>query len=649
MSQRWQDTGAAPADGGEPLSGLGDTALVNRASREPESVGRVVAELSTRHLPAVTGYASLCVSAPPGAATLASEAILTAVLDADPAAPDEAWRPKLLGAVVEVARRRWLDSGRRNELSPDFREWLESGPDQPAAYARSGSAGPESGRYGNGRRTVRPRPGLLRTAFRGLPAHLRTVLWHDVVEREDPAAIGRLLGARTDTVRGWSANARAKFRDAYLRTYADEGDAACRPFTRLVEVAAETRRISPAGDVDGHLADCAYCRRAFDDLSRMEHHCDTLLAEGVLAWGGARYVAERPAAGRAVSGGADEGARDAPETPSAAPATEGTAPEAAAGAAAPTTGHTLGGSRSRRTAQVALTSGAICLGVIAAAALSATHDSGADGRDTTPAQDRPTFSVTAGSPAGSASPRPSPPPKKKKTKKPRTPSPSAPKPSHSRTPPKPPVSGAAVAWDFAEGSGTTVRDGSGRGNDGTLTGSGARSGSHGGSLALNGDRYAEGARGTLDTTRSYTVSAWLNLRSTAEFSTAISQDGQEISGFFLQYDASIDRWRLAICDADSSEADEDEAVSATGPRLGTWQHIVGVYDAPAKEMRLYVDGQLQDTTEHTPVWSATGAFAVGRGKWEGDVADRFRGGIDAVAVFPRVLSSSEIATLARRS
>ncbi|WP_314178097.1 LamG domain-containing protein [Streptomyces winkii] len=585
----------------------------------------------------MTAYASLCVSAARGAGTLAAEAIRWAVLDTDHATSDEAWRPRLLAAVPEVARREWTHSDRREELSADFRDWLESGPDDVPAGARSGSA----------REDVSPRPSVLLSTFRGLPVHLQTVLWHDVVECEEPAAVGRLLGASPDAVRGWRGSARAKFRDDYLRTYADEGDSACRPFVRLVEAASETRGTSTDGDVDDHLAGCAYCRRAFDDLSRMDDDCGTLLAEGVLAWGGARYVAERPALA-ATSGGARERGHEGWEPGATALGAKRTGQERTDG---PTYGQDVpasashtpapddrGGSQRRHTTQVALTSAAVGLVIIGAAVLFATHDSGADSREVARPQDPPTASVTTPSRTPSASPssehpRPSKPPKKK------PPSPSKPA--------KPPVSGSVLQWDFDEDSGATVRDTSGRGNNGTLTGSGARSRSHGGSLSLNGSQYVEGPPGMIDTTGSYTVSAWLNLASKQDFSTAISQDGQEISGFFLQYDNSIDRWRLAIDDRDSSESEEDEAVSAASPVLGTWQHVVGVYDAPAEEIRLYVDGQLQDTTRHAPVFSAQGKFAVGRSKWEGEVADRFRGGIDAVSVFPRALSSSEIATLAR--
>ncbi|NLU75271.1 LamG domain-containing protein [Streptomyces sp. HNM0575] len=645
MSERWQDTGAAPGDGNGSLSDLDDIALVKRAAREPESVEHVVEELSARHLLAVTAYASLCASAEGGAETLAAAGIRSAVLEAEPATPDEALRPRLLAAVLEVARLRWADSDsdsdRREELSADLRDWLESGPDDVPEDAGSNNA-PGAGSAPG---AVDPGPALLRSTFSGLPVHLQVVLWHDVVEREEPAAIGRLLGASPDTVRGWRGSARAKFRDAYLRTYADTGDSECRPFVRLVEAAAETRHISPAGDVDDHLAGCAYCRRAFEDLSRIEDDCDTLLVEGVLAWGGARYVAARLGSG-AKSAGAREQAPEGPESGAtelgAKPTGQEPTDELGMPAPAPHTPgpNDRGGSRRRRTTQVAITSAAVGLAVIAAAAFfaSGSHDGAPQGRETARSQAGPTVSVPSRSPSPSASSEHAKPPDKK-TKKP-TPSPSK--------PPKPAVSGAALQWNFDEESGgAAVRDTSGRGNNGTVTGSGALSRGHGGSLSLNGSQYVEGAAGTIDTTRSYTVSAWLNLASKQDFSTAISQDGQEISGFFLQYDNSIDRWRLAVGFDDSSELDEDEAVSAASPVLGRWQHVVGVYDAPAREIRLYVDGQLQDTTRHTPVWSASGKFAVGRGWWEGEVADRFRGGIDAVSVFPRALSSSEVATLAR--
>ncbi len=112
-----------------------------------------------------------------------------------------------------------------------------------------------------------------------------------------------------------------------------------------------------------------------------------------------------------------------------------------------------------------------------------------------------------------------------------------------------------------------------------------------------------------------TVSAWVRLESKATTQTVAGQDGTNVSGFFLQYGNEDDCWRLAVGHSESTEDEECEVLPLARPELGQWQHLTAVFGTDNDELRLYVDAVLQQVTEHSPAWSARGAFTVGRGLW----------------------------------
>jgi hypothetical protein len=88
------------------------------------------------------------------------------------------------------------------------------------------------------------------------------------------------------------------------------------------------------------------------------------------------------------------------------------------------------------------------------------------------------------------------------------------------------------------------------------------------------------------------------------------------------------------------------AVATSPPITGGWQHLVGVHDAVAGELRLHVDGRLAATAGcFRPGWRARGPFVVGRGFF-GAPADWFTGNIDQVRVWNRALSDDEVSAVA---
>ncbi len=208
-------------------------------------------------------------------------------------------------------------------------------------------------------------------------------------------------------------------------------------------------------------------------------------------------------------------------------------------------------------------------------------------------------------------------------------------------------SGLASYWKFDEASGTTAADSSGSNNTATLLGSAAFtvSGRINGGLNLNGSTaYVDANKNLVDTTASYSVAAWVLLNNTNGYETAVSQDGANVSGFFLQH-VPGSGFAFSITNGDSGTSATTRVIEGAEPSTGRWYHLVGVRDGGANQMRLYMDGSLVSTQTLPTVWSATGHTVIGRGKWNGGNVDWWPGRIDDVHVYTRVLSASEITSV----
>jgi hypothetical protein len=140
------------------------------------------------------------------------------------------------------------------------------------------------------------------------------------------------------------------------------------------------------------------------------------------------------------------------------------------------------------------------------------------------------------------------------------------------------------------------------------------------------------------------VSAWVLLDDISGWHTAVSQDGAHVSGFYLQYSAADDAWAFSMLASDATSAVPARAVAPLPPRTGDWQHLVGVYDSSAGQLRLYVDGARAGTAAFRSGWASSGDFTVGRGLF-GSPADWFSGRIDQVRAWSRALSDSDVAAL----
>jgi alpha-L-arabinofuranosidase len=203
-------------------------------------------------------------------------------------------------------------------------------------------------------------------------------------------------------------------------------------------------------------------------------------------------------------------------------------------------------------------------------------------------------------------------------------------------------------WTLDEGTGTTAADSSGNGNTGTL-GAGAswapgQVGPH--AVAVNGSGAGniDIPKPVVDTSRSFTVSAWIKLNNVNGYQTAVSIDGVNISGFFLQLSAVTGSFAFTRRTADSVNSTEVRADASITPAANTWYHVVGVNDATAGMLRIYVDGLEGNDAAFTSNWQATGHTMIGRGKFGGPV-DFVNGAVDDVSMYQTALTSAQVDAL----
>jgi hypothetical protein len=149
----------------------------------------------------------------------------------------------------------------------------------------------------------------------------------------------------------------------------------------------------------------------------------------------------------------------------------------------------------------------------------------------------------------------------------------------------------------------------------------------------------------VDLSGSFTVAAWVRLDSIKGDHTAVSQDGGEVSGFYLQRRADTGKFAFVLPDQDSNGAGVVAANSKTNAAIGKWYRLVGVRDARNRQLRLYVNGALEGEAPLNTPWWAYGHTVIGRAMRAARQADFWPGAIDDVRLYARVLSPSEIRAL----
>ncbi|MFF1815914.1 LamG domain-containing protein [Kribbella sp. NPDC058245] len=208
-------------------------------------------------------------------------------------------------------------------------------------------------------------------------------------------------------------------------------------------------------------------------------------------------------------------------------------------------------------------------------------------------------------------------------------------------------------WTFEEAAGTAVANKVDGGVGGVLQGGATLTGTDGGAVGrgvqLDGvDGQMATAGPVVRTDQSFSVAAWVKLDKAPQTGWTVpvlAQDGTNVSGYFLWYRQLADKgvWEFYNPSADAVNRPADEMVVSTVPaKVGTLTHLAAVYDAPAKVIRLYVNGAPAGTAPRVAGFDATGPMRIGRGKWNGNPTTTWPGMIDEVRAYNRVISVDEV-------
>lgn len=204
--------------------------------------------------------------------------------------------------------------------------------------------------------------------------------------------------------------------------------------------------------------------------------------------------------------------------------------------------------------------------------------------------------------------------------------------------PEPPASDLTGVgfWPFDEGSGDVAHDAVGD-HDAQLEGGPTWTDGHTGSaLRFDGDNDSvDTGAAVLDTTGGYSVSAWVKLDDLNGFQTAVSQDGDTGSAFFLQYSDEDNRLAFSVTSG--------RALSDQAPQAGKWYHLVGASDLDG--IKLYVDGQLADEEPYCSCTAMAGHTVIGRAKYDGDPVDFWHGSLDQVHVYKHPMTAEQVRQL----
>jgi Concanavalin A-like lectin/glucanases superfamily len=212
---------------------------------------------------------------------------------------------------------------------------------------------------------------------------------------------------------------------------------------------------------------------------------------------------------------------------------------------------------------------------------------------------------------------------------------------------RPSLPAPTADWALNETGGNTAFDSTGA-HDGT-----AEDGWFSGTCFLvngtNSQMFTNGPVLSTGSGDSFTVSAWVYmsaLPASGQYDeTAVSQDGGQDSGFYLQYTEPADRWAFSRVANDGENPTAYRALSASEPSLSTWTHLVGVYNAANHTEYLYVNGVEQGTATDSTPFAATGDLAVGRAQYNGQDSDWLKGGVKQVEVFNVALDAAQVSEL----
>src|SRR5262245_35155956 len=146
---------------------------------------------------------------------------------------------------------------------------------------------------------------------------------------------------------------------------------------------------------------------------------------------------------------------------------------------------------------------------------------------------------------------------------------------------RPPAGPAPAShWLMNEKTGTTAHD-SVAGHHAKFVGGVYWAADRGGAVSFNGTGTLTTSGPVIDTSKSFTISAWAKISINQRWSVIAAQYGNRASGFLLGYSHVTQSWTFGMPQADVDDPDNSDIDTASGAAIvqhGVYYHVVGVYD-----------------------------------------------------------------------
>ncbi|MEK7152438.1 MAG: LamG-like jellyroll fold domain-containing protein, partial [Patescibacteria group bacterium] len=198
--------------------------------------------------------------------------------------------------------------------------------------------------------------------------------------------------------------------------------------------------------------------------------------------------------------------------------------------------------------------------------------------------------------------------------------------------------GLVAAYNFNQGSGSTLADRTGNGHTGTISGATWNaSGKYGSALSFNGTSnwVTIPDANDLDLTNAMTIEAWVKPNTLTGWRTILMKEAP--GGMAYSLYSGNNGSRPAFYGSVTS----DVGVNGSGAlSTSAWWHVTGTFNGSS--LRIYVNGNLVGTkTLSGNIRTTTGTLRLGGNSAWGEY---FKGLMDDVRVYNRVLSQAEIQT-----
>ena len=197
------------------------------------------------------------------------------------------------------------------------------------------------------------------------------------------------------------------------------------------------------------------------------------------------------------------------------------------------------------------------------------------------------------------------------------------------------ASGLVASYSFNEGSGTTVADASGNGNNGTISSATwSTAGKYGNALAFNGTsaRITINDSTSLHLTTTMTLEAWVNPSTVNAAWRDVIYKGND--NYYLE--GTSDRVFPAV--GGTFGAANANVFGTTSLAVNTWTHLAATYDGAT--LRLYVNGtQVSSSARTGNLATSTNPLQIGGDSLYGQ---NFSGMIDEVRIYNVALTQAQI-------